>query len=220
MKTPREVYAAYKIMPTLQLHQLRVAAVAQLICSSLNTEINERDVILACLFHDMGNIIKSDFSAFPDFCEPEGVAHWQGLKDEFVTKYGKEAHAANVSIAREIGLPESVAALIDGIKYSEMQTIIAGSSWERKITEYADTRVGPYGVLAQLERISEGKRRYDAGKVDGPRRYYSGSDFQNLLEVAQKLEDQIFSQLSIAPTDINDASIAPFVEKLWEFPVA
>ena len=82
MRIPREVYSEYKIMPTLQLHQLRVAAVARLVCDHLTHPINTRDVILACLFHDMGNIIKSNLNHFPEFCEPEGTAYWEKVKAE------------------------------------------------------------------------------------------------------------------------------------------
>ena len=60
MKTPREIYTAYKIMPNLQLHQLRVAAVGKLICDNFNPPaggtVNERGVILARLFSHMGKI--------------------------------------------------------------------------------------------------------------------------------------------------------------------
>src|SRR3989344_8748672 len=103
MKTPREIYSAYKIMPSLQLHQLRVAAVAKLLCEGCTKPINEHDVILACLFHDMGNIIKSELSYFPDFTEPEGVEYWERVKADFVEAYGTDSHTANIAIAKEIG---------------------------------------------------------------------------------------------------------------------
>ena len=41
-------------MPGLQLHQLRVAAVGKLICEHLKKPVRTKDVVVACLFHDMG----------------------------------------------------------------------------------------------------------------------------------------------------------------------
>ena len=61
-------------------------------------------LIAACLFHDMGNIIKSDLKKFPEFLEPEGLEYWDRVKKEYVEKYGKDEHAATVAIARAIPL--------------------------------------------------------------------------------------------------------------------
>ena len=41
MKKITEIYKEYKIMPNLQMHQYRVAAVAMQICESLNIKIDE-----------------------------------------------------------------------------------------------------------------------------------------------------------------------------------
>ena len=113
MRTPRELYAQYRIMPKLQLHQLRVTAVAQTICKVFAERVDERTVVTACLFHDMGNIIKFDLTKFPDFLEPEGLEHWSQVKKEFEEKYGFDQHAATLMIARELGLSVPVLECID-----------------------------------------------------------------------------------------------------------
>ena len=82
MRTPREIYAEFKIMPNLQLHQLRVAAVGKLISEHFTVPVNVRDVVLACLFHDMGNILKFDLTQFPEFREPQGILYWEEVKKE------------------------------------------------------------------------------------------------------------------------------------------
>ena len=223
MKTPRDIYTAYKIMPNLQLHQLRVAAVAKLICDNFKKPINERNVILACLFHDMGNIIKSDFAAFPDFWEPQGIAYWEDVKNTFIQKYGASTHQANVAIATEIGLPAGVIALIDGIAYSKMASILESSSYELKICEYADTRVGPRGVLSQRDRMLEGKWRHDKRKEQEEEKiepYYVDSGFENLLHLAHGIEEQLFTEATIRSEDINDTSVAPLIEILGEYPIS
>src|SRR3989344_4621725 len=160
MKTAQEIYEQYKIMPSLQLHHLRVASVGKLLSGSVKKPVDAHAVILACLFHDMSNIIKSNLKYFPDFCEPEGVAYWEQVKQEYVEKYGSDHHAATVGIVKEVGLPRRAVELIEGVGYSKLETILAGEDLEQKICEYADTRVGPHGVLPLKERLAEGRARY------------------------------------------------------------
>lgn len=61
-----EIYKKYKIPHHLQLHILRVGAVATLIIDNINhelvTEFDRNLIITICLLHDMGNVIKFDFS--------------------------------------------------------------------------------------------------------------------------------------------------------------
>src|ERR1700749_4363638 len=100
MRTPKKIYEEYKIMSNLQLHQLRVASVAKLICGHFNEPINTRAVLLACLFHDMGNILKSNLTTFPEFLEPQGREYWENVKADFVSRYGTNAHEGNVAISK------------------------------------------------------------------------------------------------------------------------
>jgi hypothetical protein len=217
MRTAREIYEEYKIMPNLQLHQLRVAAVGKLVCGSLTMPINTHDVLLACLFHDMGNIIKSDLTTFPDLIRPEEVEKWTRVKEDFIRRYGKRSHEANVAIAGELGLPDSVGKIIDSVSFSKMRENVAGSLYEIKIVEYADSRAGPYGILPLQERLEEARKRYLAHK--DPKEYYSEKGFRELEQHAFELEKQIFSRCSIKPEDINDAAVAPIIEQLWGYPV-
>lgn len=218
MKTPREIYAAYKIMPNLQLHQLRVAAVGKLICDNFNEPVNERDVILACLFHDMGNILKFNLTKFPEFTAPQGEGYWEEVKTGYRAKYGNDEHAATQAIMEELGLPENVRSLMKGIGFSQVDSVAASESAERKIIQYGDLRIGPSGVLSLEERLDEGRKRYigtahSIGGTDGDR-------YKVLVEAALEIEQQIFASAKIKPEDINDTSVAPLIEELWEYPAA
>ena len=216
MKTAQEVYGHYDIMPALQLHQLRVAAVAKLVAEALETKVNTNHIVLACLFHDMGNIIKMDLKKFPEFRADKGEEVWKKIQASFIEKYGRNAHAGNVAIAKEIGLPEETVALIDGISFSNLDKIVASNSWEQKICEYADTRVGPYGVLSLKERLAEARSRY----IESGKSYYTEEGFSRLSEFAVELEGQIFSNAKLAPSDIDDKAIAPLLDELRKFPIA
>jgi len=217
MKTPREIYSAYKIMPSLQLHQLRVAAVAKLLCEGCTKPINEHDVILACLFHDMGNILKFDLPVFPKFTEPEGLEYWESVKTEYREKYGEDEHTATQTIMSEIGLPRDVIHLMEGVGFSKVDRVATADSFEQKVVQYSDLRVGPHHILSLEERIDEGRKRYlgSGRSVGAP----DSTRFRVLIESAREIEQQIFANTSIKPEDINDAAIAPLIEKLREHPV-
>lgn len=205
-------------MPNLQMHQLRVAAVGKMICENFSSggegqPDNTREVILACLFHDMGNIIKFDLKEFPEFRRDMGLQYWEAVKNDFVRKYGENAHEANVAIANEIGLSRKAVSYIDAISFSNLDNLVASESFEPKICEYADMRVGPYGVLTLAGRLSEARSRYVGRSKD----YYTAEGFQKLKAAAEELEGQIFAFAKIKPEDITEEAISAHVGKLRDF---
>jgi hypothetical protein len=216
MRTPREIYSAYNIMPNLQLHQLRVAAVGKLICENFKQPVDKDDVILACLFHDMGNILKFDLTYFPDAVEPEGLAYWEGVKADYEKKYGPEQHAATEALAREIGLPERVVQLIGMVRFGALDRILGESTWEPKIIEYGDCRVAPYGIVPIRERFLDGRKRY---LHRFPTAAENDAHYDRLTAIGYELEQQIFAHAHITPEDISDTSGVPVIEELWEYPV-
>jgi len=219
MRTSREIYEKYNIMPALQLHQLRVAAVGKLICDNVTKPINERDVILACLFHDMGNIVKFDLTYFPEFSEPKGIQYWKGVQEEYIAKYGSDQHGANEAIAKELGLPEKSITYIKNIRFSEITSALTDTSLERKICQYADLRVGPHGVLSMNERIAEGRARYSKRRGPESTAVLAEEIFNALLCDARELEAQIFANVKIEPTDITDDAIKGDMEDMWDYSV-
>ena len=74
-----EIYKEHNVMPNLQEHMLRVAAVASLICDNCTEKLNKEDIITACLLHDIGNIVQFQLSYFPEFNKPQGIEYWQGI---------------------------------------------------------------------------------------------------------------------------------------------
>lgn len=207
MRTPAEIYAQYKIMPNLQLHQLRVAAVGKTLAEKYDEPVNVRDVILACLFHDMGNIVKFDLNKFPEVLQPEGIGYWEQVKADVVQKYGPEQHIASGAIAREIGLSDTVIEMIGGAGFSKISAIVACDSQELKLVQYADLRVAPHGIVSMQERFDDFARRYAPQK---------GEDTA-ALEAGWELESQILWHVSLKPEDLNDVSLAAEVEKLRDY---
>ena len=215
--TAKEAFAHYNIMPILQLHQLRVAAVGKMIADSFEQKLDTRSIVLACLFHDMGNIIKFDLSHFPESREPEGIEYWEKVKADFVRRYGPDEHHATIAIGHELHLPLQAMQYIEGVGFSKLERIRDSHSFGQKIVEYADTRVAPAGVVAMDERLEEARMRYAKRRSDMPE---EKERYDVLVNAAREIERQIFSRSSIRPEDITDASAEPLVEELRDFPVA
>jgi hypothetical protein len=217
MRSVSEVYEEYRIMPLLQLHQLRVAAVAKMVVENFEGTLDERNVTIACLFHDMGNILKSDFSLFPEMLEPQGIVYWQKVKADFARNYGPDEHHATIAIGHELHLPLQAMRYMEGVGFSKLPHTLATPSFEQKIVEYADTRVAPQGVVSQRERMEEAKQRYaplfEQNKENEER-------YQEYQRITAEIESQIFARCRIRPEDITEAGIQPFTEELKGFQVA
>jgi hypothetical protein len=214
MKTVSQIYNEYRIMLPLQMHMLRVAAVASLICDSMNIEVEKENIVIASLFHDMGNLIKCDMTVFPDFFNPEGIEHWSKIKAEMIEKYGKDEHHANLEIMREIGLSDRIIYLSDQNNFSLLCSQLRNSDINVMITHYADGRVGPFGVLSYQDRQNEAGKRYkdhDTSSWEANR--------QELVSCGLEIEKKIFSNCKIKPEDINNETVAPIIEALKEFVV-
>ena len=207
-----EIYAEYKIMPILQEHMLRVAAVASLICDNFSEPLLKNDIITTCLLHDMGNILKSNFKFFPESLEPEGLKYWQKIKDDFIKKYGNSEHEATIQIMKELGVSLNAISLVDKIKFSLLCNHCDNDDMSIKTIVYSDARVDPYGVVSYDERMNEAKERYKNHKNNPGKK-----EWKKLVACGKKIEKQIFAKCKIKPEDINDETVAPIVSILRNF---
>ena len=205
-----EIYTEYKIMPNLQEHMLRVAAVASLICDNFNESLLKDDIITACLLHDMGNIIKFKLDLFPEFNKPEGVEYWQNVQKEYIEKYNKNESVAHTKIAQEIGVSERVIELINAISFLSAPFNFLDTDFGKKIVEYCDERVGLFGVVSIELRLMDLRKRYAHYGGHTPER----DAFENAVK---QIEKQIFAKCKIKPSDINDKTVAPIILKLRNF---
>ena len=207
-----KIYDEYKIMRTLREHMLRVAAVASLICDNFNEPLPKEEIISACLLHDMGNIIKFKLEYFPEFNKPEGLEYWQNVQNEYMEKYGDNEHEATIAIIQELGLPESVVELADKNRFSFLCRHCDSEDMSIKIIHYADSRVGPYGILSYSERMDDAKKRYENHK-----NIVQEAERQKLVACGEDMEKQIFAKCNIKPEDITDEIIKPIILKLKDF---
>jgi hypothetical protein len=214
MKKIEDIYKDYKIMPNLALHQYRVSAVAIQICDSLDVEINKENIVKACIFHDMGNIIKFNLNHFPEWNNPEGTEYWQSVKSDYISKYGNNEHKASLQIAKELGLSSDILGLIDCVDSSSVEIIRIEDDFAKKICIYSDNRVTPHGVVSAEDHSLEAKERYK----DHPHAFDEESR-QFFNKNLNLIEEQIFSHSNIKPEDINDSSIEKYLGELQDFSI-
>ncbi len=212
MRTVQEIYEKYRLMSGLQEHQLRVGAVGKLLADSI-PNVNGKDVVLTCLFHDMGNIIKSHLDVFPEFLQPQGLEYWKSVKEDFVRTYGSDEHEATKIIATELSLSQDVIHMIDTIAFSNIPRILEKEPIEMHICEYADMRVGPHGIISLKDRLEDLKKRYSPRWREGAHKDMEKS-FNASAVLLEQLEQQLFEQSSLHLEDINDATAAPVIEEL------
>lgn len=209
-----EIYKEYKIPPFLQLHMLRVSAVAKIICDSFTEPLPEEDIIATCLLHDMGNIIKVNFTFFPEAFDPEGVEYWQKVQEEYKNKYGADEEQATEIIMEELGASRSVLELKGHVGFEKIPQNEKSSVFTHKICNYADMRVSPHGVVSMMDRIEEGHKRFLSKNISRP---YIYSDFEEKVKSAQNIEKQIFAKCKIKPEDITEEAVQPLISELRNF---
>jgi hypothetical protein len=205
-----DIYKRYNIMPSLQVHMLRVAAVGCLVCDNFDTAVDKNSIITACLIHDIGNIIKFNLNYLPEFLEPEGLEYWEKVKADFVRKYGSDDRRASYKIAQELGMPIQVLRLIDAFSFVKSPEISGSTDWDRKLCFYTDQRVSPFAVEPLEVRIQEGRSRFKAnrGIIE------SNETFEYYARFAREVEMQIFAHCKIKPETINDNTVMPLIKKL------
>lgn len=212
MRKITEIYDEYKILNNLREHQMRVAGICMMICDSIDFPVDREDILKACVIHDMGNIIKADLNYYPQFLEPEGYEYWKKVQDDFKGKYGDNEHEATLKIIKEIGVTDKIFDIISFIGYPYVEIVVGSDDFNKKIVAYADFRVALHGIMSIDGRAEEGRKRYIGRKNDATQ-----EERERKHVCIKELENQIFVHLNIKPEDINDDSVAPYIEKVKNF---
>lgn len=209
MRTITDIYAEYKIPKNLQLHQLRVAALAKIICDNLTVPIDAENVVRTALMHDMGNIIKFNLGVFPESLEPEGRGYWETVKKEYIEKYGADEHAASIQIIREITGSERLAHLAECVDLGHVDERMNTDDFGVKVVSYVDNRMGLTGFVSVNERRADNARRYP--EFDAWRETF----YDSILVV----ETQIQGVCAIDLRTVTNDMLAPVVEELRSFEI-
>lgn len=211
-----EVYKKYQIMPQLEEHQLRVAAVAAVILDNLSVVVDRENVVKACLLHDMGNIVKFDWEYTEKYMQGlfdfSSLDYWKKVQQEFFKKYGEGSHNVTMKIVTELGVSERVKELIDCIGFSKAQGNAASEDFAKKICAYSDMRVEPFGIVSLEERFVGLRHRY----TKHPEGKTGRDGFEQGLS---EIEKQIFSRASIRPEGINELAIKEKLDSLKSYKI-
>lgn len=203
-----EIYQKYFLPENLQMHMLRVAACSKLIVENWKgTTIDKDAIIRVCLLHDVGNILKipEDFSNDENFIK---------TRKKYFAKYGTNDHELNLEIGKIEGLTQKELEILDGKRSRKNEETLVCNSYERKICAYCDQRVAPDGVVSIRERLEDAKIRYK----NRPLSVWSDEEKANrLMECSLEIEKQIMQFCDIKPEDINDESIADYIESLMKY---
>ncbi len=214
MKDISAIYKEYRIAPSLQMHMLRVAAVAKIVLSHLREPLGESEeahVLSACLFHDIGNIVKFDLNYFPEFIQPEGLAYWQDVQKHFWEKYGTEQHEAHMAIGKELGLHPRTLLLIGAVGAKFACGNRQSEDMAKKICSYGDVRVDPHGIVSLSERITEAQLRYK----DRISRDDDVSD--DIHQCFYAIEKQLMEKTDITPEFITNAIAEDIISQLRSY---
>jgi hypothetical protein len=213
-----EVYRHYEVPPNVQRHMLRVAAVAEQMGRHWHGPPLRRErLVTVLLVHDLGNIVKCDYVNLPHMLEEEQgrVEHWRAVQARYQARFGTDDHLATHALAREVGLDDAALGLLDRMAFEHNDETAAGGDLEAKIAAYADHRVGPRGVLSLADRFAEIKQRY-RGAAGA---FMQSARAEELIDCAYTIEKQLALCCGLAPADIDDASIRPWMESLRGFEV-
>lgn len=204
------IYNKYHLPENLQMHMLRVSACSKLIIDNWNgPKIDKDSIIRVCLLHDMGNILKipEDFSSDEEFIK---------IRKKYFDKYGTNDHELNLELGKIEGLTEKEMIILDGKRSRKNEETLKSNSYEIKICAYCDQRVAPDGVVCIRERLEDAKIRYK----NKPLSVWSDEEKANhLIDCAIKIENQIFKYCKLNPRDINDNSIALYINILKEYDI-
>ena len=161
----REVYKKYDIIDNLAEHMLRVAGVGYLVASNWKEDVDVDLATMACLLHDMGNIVK--FNLDKPTLKIKNLDHWKKIQQKYWDKYGKNTHDVTMQIIRELGR-EDVAQVIEeeGQVYGKSVDVIKSASFPVQVLLYSDVRVMPRGVTTMQDRIDDLLARYADPRYD------------------------------------------------------
>ena len=161
--TIKALYKNYQIPSNLQRHMCMVAAVGMYIVDHWDkpNDLDRVRIAKGLLLHDIGNIIKFDFTR-PDLlgeAERKDLEKWKKVQLEFTQKYGDEDTATH-ALARQSGVDEKVLEILDAVGSAKLQKALETTDWNKKIACYSDFRIGPFGVLTVNERFDDIVARY------------------------------------------------------------
>ncbi len=217
------IYEQYRIPPWLAMHMRRVAAVAGRVfdahakradgADNVLSERDRSDLCSACLLHDMGNIIKFNFSVLGEEVSVEGKDHWETVRSDMIARYGRDEHHATLAILDELRVSPRVREIVDAIGFLKNEDTLASGDLLKKIAAYADSRVVPSGIAALADRLQDMHERY------ATRHPKDAPETERNSKALYDIEKELFQGAQIRPEDITEASCTELCSELTRFDI-
>ncbi len=159
-----DIYTRYTIPPNLQRHMLEVTAVGQFIAEHWKGPGIDKNLLTqTLLLHDMGNIVKFKKPFLGELAE--NSTYWEDIQQQFIQKYGTNAHDATEAIVRELHVSKAVQETIIQMR-ANPDGSTAAVTWEAKIADCADLCVSPEGIVGLEKRLADFMKRYHLNETD------------------------------------------------------
>ncbi len=194
-----EIYKNFRIPPNLQEHMIRVFGVIYFAEEHWTGEKVDWNLVKKiALLHDMGNIIKFNLDAHPEFLgsEKSNIEHWKNVREETIQKYGLDEEEATKKMLQEVGIDENAIKIIEDKAFGNSVGVKDSTDWHLKLLYYADLRTLPFGVGTLDERLADVRGRMP--------KYTSRPDFEDLVSACRDIEKQIQENLDIPVLKIID----------------
>ncbi|MBP6866334.1 MAG: hypothetical protein KBC12_02200 [Candidatus Pacebacteria bacterium] len=206
----KERYEKYQIMPTLAEHMLRVGAVAKILTSQIKESgFPSKEIISACLLHDMGNIVKFDLDNVPAGLDIPNIEHWKEVQKKVIDQYGLDEHDATYQMAKDMGVSKVTLDAISNCGTAKAKKVLEEKSIPAMFVTYSDYHVAPTEIVTPEDRLNNILIRYkNTPKYEGYVR-----DGNNVLEIAHYLE----KQYSLDKQQVNEISVKTVVSELLEW---
>ena len=197
--TINDIYRKFYCTHNLQVHMIRTAKIAKLICQNLGpVKVDLERLMRACLVHDIGNTVKFDFDKYPDMIggDTGEIEYLRKKQKELIAKYSRDDHEATKKMLQEVGFDQSFIKIVLNKTYTNATRIKEGEDWFLKILLYSDQRSGPFGVLPLKDRLDEAHKRLIKYR-----------DRHDLYDAALEIEKQIQANVEFDLNTIGDETI-------------
>jgi len=213
-----DIYDSYDIPPILRTHMYSVAALGSYIANSMTLPpgvIDQDLIVQTLLLHDMGNIVKFNFSE-PLIGEDHNRDHWKAVQEKFIQKYGKDDHKATMSIAQEIGVSKQILRFLQ--LTADMETALSALKTDNnfRVMFYADFRVGPTGIVSLDERIDNLIVRY---KDRNDHMWSNRAHAETMRTIIKDQEEVLQTKSSLLLNDIVQKDIGFISQSLFSYQV-
>ena len=207
----QDIYKKYKVPPHLQVHMYSVAAIGQYIAQIIDlSKEKTHNIIVACLLHDIWNILKFEMSLYPDVWEPEWVDYRTTIKEEF-KKYGWDEKEATFTLCKKLNISQEAYDLVYAYDTTRPKDI-SPDNIQLKLIDYSDWRVMVYGIGSLQERINNLISRNIKNKWRSKEKAERMA--KDRIETTTTFEQELIESYGINPSDISNLSMQSSIKKM------